>query len=182
MQWVRRSLVGMIAILAIIMDAPIWYLLTRIGSFTGGDSFHRSALLDIAFKNLDKWWLAGMPILDTADWLPYTNNFTAAVDMTNHFLIFGITAGLGSMFLFVALLTQGFKNLGRAMGTIRSGRHTVNELEYLFWGIAVMLLVHVVNFFGISYWDQSNIVWFMHLAIVASLSESIIRFGTKENA
>jgi hypothetical protein len=181
MQFVRRSFVGMIVLLAIIMEAPIWYLLTRIGNFAGGDSFHRSALLDVAYKNLDKWWLAGMPIHDTAGWLPYTNNFTGAVDMTNHFLIFGITAGLGSMFLFVALLTQGFKNLGRAMVIIRSGRHTGNELEYFFWGIAVMLWVHVVNFFGISYWDQSNVVWFMHLAIVASLSETIIRFGTKEN-
>jgi hypothetical protein len=182
MRWVRRSLVGTIVLLGIIMKAPIWYLLTRIGNIAGGDSFHRAVLLDVAFQNLDKWWLAGMRTLDTASWLPYTNSSTGAVDMTNHFLVLGITAGLGSMFLFVVLLTLEFKNLGRALAIIRSGGHTENNLEYLYWGLGVMLGVHVVNLFGITYWDQSNVVWFMHLAAIASLTETIIQSRAKKNS
>jgi hypothetical protein len=172
MRWVRRASVAFIALLALAMKAPIWYLLSRISDITGGDGYHRSVLLDVAFQNLDIWWLAGMRLLDTSKWLPYTNTNTGAVDMTNNFLVFGITAGLGSMLLLIALLIQGFKHIGQALALLRSRGD--KELEYLYWGLGVMLGVHLFNWFGITYWDQSNLLWFMHLAVVSSLSHEII--------
>ena len=179
MRWVRRCLACCLVLLAIMMKAPIWYLLARIGNVTGGDGWHRAAFLDVAFQNLDKWWLAGMRALDTANWLPYTNYNTGAIDMTNHFLVFGITAGLGPMILMVVLLTQGFKHIGKALAVSRSlNTYDGKELEYLYWGFGVMLLVHLCNWFGITYWDQSNLLWFMHLAVISSLTEKILKSET----
>jgi hypothetical protein len=173
MRWVRRGSVVFIGLLALSMKAPIWYLLSRISDITGGDGYHRSALLDVAFQNIDKWWFAGMRLLDTSRWLPYTNTNTGAVDLTNNFLVFGITAGLGSMLLLMALLTVGFKLLGEALAILRTRGE--QHVEYVLWGLGVTLGVHLFNWFGITYWDQSNLLWFMHLAFIASLTDSVMR-------
>jgi len=166
---VRTGSVVAVVGLALVMNAPIWYIFGRISAITGGDGFHRSALLDAAFRNLDRWWLNGMPMIDTAQWLPYTNTHTGAVDMTNHFLVFAITAGLGALLLLLALLTQGFRSLGKALAAVRSGEVS-GEKEYILWGLGVTISVHLFNWFGISYWDQTNAIWFLHLALVSSLS------------
>ena len=86
---IRRGLVAVLLILALTMKAPIWYLLAHISSVTGGDGFHRAILIDIAFQNLGKWWLVGMPLRETTGWLPYNNVYTGHVDITNTFLQFG---------------------------------------------------------------------------------------------
>jgi hypothetical protein len=171
---VRVAIVVVLMALTAAMNAPIWYILARISSITGGDGFHRSALLDVAFQNLDQWWLAGMPVLATARWLPYTNTSTGAVDMTNNFLVFGIAAGLGAVLLLVALVTKAFGSLGSAMAALRE-RSADSPEERILWGLGVMVGVHLFNWFGITYWDQSNAVWFLHLALVSSLASSVTR-------
>lgn len=170
MQTVRRVLVAMTITLSMVMNAPIWYLLARISDITGGDGYHRAVLLDVGFKNLDRWWLAGMPAIETGSWLPYTNTLTGAVDMTNNFLSFGVTSGLGAMLLLIALLTVAFGQLGRRMVAVRSDPTSGQYVEPLYWGLGVMLGVHTFNWFGITYWDQSNAVWFLHLALIGSLT------------
>lgn len=37
--------------------------------------------------------------------------------------------------------------------------------------MGVMLAAHVTNWFGISYWDQTYVLWFMQLAAITNLSE-----------
>lgn len=160
--------------LALVMKAPIWYLLARISNITGGDGHHRAVLLDVATKNLDQWWLAGMPARDTGPWLPYTNTTTGAVDITNNFLSFGVNAGLGAVILLIALLTIAFSQLGRAMAMLRTGRPDQHSQEPLYWGLGVMLGVHLFNWFGITYWDQSSAVWFLHLAMIGSLCHVVL--------
>lgn len=171
MRLVRWGLLATLVMLAMIMNAPIWYVLARISDITGGDGYHRAVLLDIAFKNLDRWWLAGMPAIETGSWLPYTNTTTGAVDMTNNFLSFGVSAGLGALLLLVALLTVAFSQVGRTMSALRSGDDSTDlDVEPLYWGLGVMLSVHAFNWFGITYWDQTNAVWFLHLALIGSLA------------
>jgi hypothetical protein len=124
----------------------------------------------VAFQNLDKWWLAGMPLRDTSHWLPYTNSLTGVVDMTNNFLSFGVTAGLGAVFLYVALLTVAYKALGSAMGRLREEPSPDENVEPIYWGLGVAVTVHIVNWFGITYWDQTSSLWYLHLAIIGSLA------------
>jgi hypothetical protein len=174
MKLVRYGLVGLLALSAISMKAPIWYLLARFSDLTGGDGYHRSYLMDISFQNLDKWWLAGMAIADTKGWFAYINNTTGGADMTNQYLVWGMTAGLGAMALFILVLKRAFSNLGKALAILRSKDQSARDEEYLFWGLGVMLAVHVVNWFSIPYFDQSAFLWLMELAIIANLTTTIM--------
>lgn len=170
MQWIRGGLLASVVVLALVMKAPIWYVLARVSAITGGDGYHRAVLLDIGFRNLDRWWLAGMPLRETAKWLPYTNTATGNVDMTNNFLQFGVTAGLGAVFLLIFLLVVAFSLLGRALSVVRTAPRKDEALEPLYWGLGVMLGVHILNWFGITYWDQTYTFWFMQLAAISGLA------------
>jgi hypothetical protein len=179
MREVRWGIVGGIALTALVMKAPIWYLIARISDITGGSGWHRSYLIDMAFQHLDKWWLAGMPITDTRDWFPYILITTGGADITNQFLSFGLNAGLGAIALFILLLTRAFSGLGEALASVRSNCRKPSETEFLLWGFGVMLLVHIVNWFGITYFDQIHVVWFMQLATISGLSETRAEAGSK---
>ena len=74
------------------------------------------------------------------------------------------------MFLVIAMLSVSFIGLGRKMQTLRGQLSPGARVEPLYWGLGVMLNVHIVNWFGITYWDQSNAVWFLHLAMIGSLA------------
>jgi hypothetical protein len=170
---VRRILVGMIVFLVLVMKAPIWYLIARLSSLSGGTGWHRARLIDVAFTNLDQWWLAGMEIERTKDWLPYALGITGGADITNNFLAFGLHAGLLAMGLLIVLLIRTFRTLGHALAIVRCAS-TSKETEYLLWGLGCVLLVHVVTWFGITYFDQIYVVWFMQLAAISSISHTFI--------
>jgi hypothetical protein len=165
---VRRGLLFILILLALFMKSPIWYLPAKVSALTGGGGWHRSYLLDMAVRSLDKWWLAGMSIKETKDWFPYVLVITGGADITDQYLSFGISAGLGAVVLFVLLLTLCFKGIGKALKFVRSRSI---ECEMMFWGLGVMLFMHIVNWFGVCYFDQIHMVWFMQLAAISSLSQ-----------
>lgn len=167
---VRRSLVVLIVLLALVMKSPIWYLPARISSITGGDGWHRSYLMQMAISHIDKWWVAGMPILETRDWFPYYVA-SGGADITNIFISFGITGGILSIILFIYLLTKTYQNLGKALAAVRFEHSPLIRDEYLLWGLGVMLFVHIVTWLGITYFDQFYVIWFMQLAAISSISE-----------
>jgi hypothetical protein len=172
MRSIRIALVALTISAALLMKDPIWYLIARLGSFTGGDAYHRARLIDIAFQNLDKWWLGGMPLRETAGWMPYNNTLTGYVDLTNTFLQFALTTGLGSLFLLIALLVTAFRRLGRTLSSCRhDDRGPDSRSEHLLWGLGGVLFVHIVNWYAIAYWDQTIAVWFLHLALIGSVTD-----------
>src|ERR1035438_2408756 len=54
MQLFRRGLGALILLLALVMKAPVWYLLARITALTGGSGWHRSYLIDVAFRSEER--------------------------------------------------------------------------------------------------------------------------------
>lgn len=174
MQWVRLALVVTIIVLAMVMKAPVWYLMARISSIFGGDGSHRAELLSVSFYFFEKWWLAGMPLSQTAGWLPYNNSTTGYVDMTNTFLLFGVNAGVGAVGLLVALLYVTYSQLGIAMGEVRKQKPPIVGIEQIYWGLGSLLTIHIFTWFSITYWDQMNSVFFLHLAIISSLTGNVI--------
>jgi hypothetical protein len=168
---VRRLTVGLVIVLGLVMKAPIWYLPAKLSDLTGGGGWHRSYLLDMAIKNLGKWWLAGMAIIETKDWMPYTLAVSGGADITNQYLAFGLTAGLGAVALFITLLVRSFKVVGQSLRVAHARFPTTPEDEYLIWGLGATLLAHVSNFFGVCYFDQVYVVWFMLLAIISGLTK-----------
>jgi hypothetical protein len=172
MSLVRRSLVGLILCLALIMKAPIWYLPDRLSSITGGSGWHRSYLMDVTMRHFDKWWLAGMPISETKGWFAYNVLATGAADITNQYLSFGINAGVVAIVLLIVTLTRSFRSLGKRLAAVSIGSSEARQTEFVLWGLGVMLTVHIVNWLAVTYFDQSYVVWFMQLAAISNCSQT----------
>jgi len=169
MRIVRRGGLVLIAAVALVMKAPIWYLPTHF-SF-GGDAWHRSYLMEVAMQHIGEWWLWGMPIAKTIDWFPYTLGASDQADITNAFISFGMAAGLTAIVLFVWLLTEAFRSIGKKLLKIRLASSHPCEIEYLLWGLGVMLAGHVANFTAITYFDQFYVIWLMQLAFISNLTD-----------
>jgi hypothetical protein len=173
MRQVRWSLLAGLGLLALVMKAPVWYLLDRVSDLTGGTGWHRAYLIDVAVRHLGQWWLAGMPIRDTQNWFFYTIGVTGGADITNQFLWFGIMAGLGAIVLLIVVVARGFSTVGRAMAAVRRAGAQLRPVEFMLWGLGVLLTVHVVNWFGISYFDQIYVVWLLQLAAISAAASYI---------
>jgi hypothetical protein len=170
MRAVRWGIVGSICVAAILMKAPVWYLISHVSNVTGGDGWHRAYLMEVSFKNLGKWWLAGISMADTWDWFPYALADNEA-DITNQFIAFGLTAGLGAMALFILVLTRAFRALGNAMKALREASPQPAEAEYFLWGLGALLAAHIINWIGITYFDQTYVFWFAQLAAISTLTD-----------
>lgn len=173
MSTVRASIIGMLILLALTMKAPLWFLPAKISDLTGGDGWHRSYLMDIAFRHFHQWWLTGMSVLETKSWFPYMV-VTGGADLINYYLDFGIAAGVAATGLLCFLLVRAFSYLGRALEAIRSGTPVCYETEFLLWALGVVVLIHVFNWFGLVYFDQYYAVFFMQLATLSTLSHRCI--------
>jgi len=112
-----------------------------------------------------------MPIEATQNWFAYYIHGTGGADITNQFLSYGIAAGLGSMGLFIFLLIRALISLGAAQQALRDSLEAPSMNEYFLWGLGVMIIVHIFNWIGINYFDQTYAIWYLQLAAVAALTE-----------
>jgi hypothetical protein len=168
---VRRGMVVGLILLALVMKAPVWFIFDRVSNITGGDGYHRSVLIDAAVRDLGKWWLAGMSFHETSGWFAYTLS-SGVADITNQYVGFGIQAGVGSIALFILLFRRAFGNIGTALATVWSAPEPANGADYLLWSLGVTLVVHLVDWFGITYFDQMYLVWSMQIGAIATLSQT----------
>jgi hypothetical protein len=167
---IRRVGLIFIGVLALVMNAPIWYLPAKLSVISGGDGWHRSYLVDVALHHIGEWLLWGMPMSKTSDWFSYTLAINNEADITNQFIAFGLTSGFAAIALFVCLLVKAFRSLGKTLAEIRMLPFRGPDDEYLLWGLGVMLSAHVSNFFSISYFDQFYVIWFMQMAFISTLT------------
>lgn len=115
-----------------------------------------------------------MRVAATNEWFAYLLP-SGQADLCSAIVGYGIAAGVGAVILFFALLTQAFKALGAGMAHTGSDEGPPDGPEYLLWGLGVMLSVHVFNWLGITYFDQTKVYWFMQLASISSLSGPFMR-------
>ena len=150
---VRWGFAGLLVCLHMVMKAPVWHLITRIS--ISGSAYHRFALIDQTIRHFSQWWLVGTRNNGAWGWDMW--------DTANQYVSDAVDGGLLSLVLFIALLVYGFKYLGNARRAA-----TDKKQELFFWSLAVALFVHVVSFFGISYWDQSIVGWYALLAFISA--------------
>lgn len=144
-----------------IMKAPIWYIFARLGYLMGGTGIHRSLLIDASIKHFGEWWLIGTNY--TAHWLPWRlPTDPNMIDITNQYLLIGITTGLLPMVLFITAIVFSFKYVG-------FGVKNSNDLAFFFWVFGSSLFAHVVTFFSIAYFDQSIVFFYMLLAQISNI-------------
>ena len=168
---IRRALFVLAVLVMFVMKAPIYYFPAKVSSITGGDGWHRSYLMEVSVRDLHKWWLAGMPLSETAEWFPYTNFGTGFADITNQFVSVGLSSGLPAMLLFMLLLIVAFVEVRKILkfaGTVH--KREESGTQYITWGLGSVLIMHISNWLGIIYFDQTYVIWYLHLAMVGSLS------------
>jgi hypothetical protein len=124
--------------------------------------------MDQAWNHMGMWWLAGMESKDTADWFPYVLSVVQGADVTNEYLMFGLRAGLVALVLLIALLTKAFGRLGDTLKEVRRRSSEASADEGALWGLGVALFVHAVSWLGVGYFDQSYVIWILHIAAIAA--------------
>lgn len=158
MRGVRWALAISIVALHLVMKAPVWHLISRVSAVGGSTSYFRYLLLDSFINRFSEW--APLGVDSTAHW------FWGAQDLTNYYVAQGVGGGLATVALFVAIIVAGFGGMGlawRRFGNNKAGLA-------LAWALGVSLLVHVFNFFGVSYFGTITGLWYLTLGAMGSLS------------
>ena len=162
---IRRFSVTSIVVLGLLMNAPIWYLIAKVGRISGGTGWHRSYLIDQAVKRIDEWWLIGSSY--TAHWAinPYTILAVDPdnMDITNHYIRQALQGGLLGLMLFIWILVCCFRLVGRG----RRAREGAYMAPLLVWAFGVALAAHCAAFMSVHYFDQVLIFWVWPVTVVA---------------
>jgi len=168
MRFFRRGVVVLIVGLAMVMNAPVWFLIGKISGLTGGGGYYRSYLIDEFVRHFSQWWLIGTS---------YTANWAGAgigevlvanpnmVDITNHYIAQGVEGGIVGLGFFLAMIVACFKIVGRFV----RGETEPPVGRILLWAFGACLAAHCTAFISISYFDQINVFWLWLLAVIATM-------------
>jgi hypothetical protein len=160
------KIVGIYIVLAVLMKAPVYYLIARVDIIGGSTGHHRARLIEQGIAHLNEWWLVGTDY--TRHWMP-----TGVIwspdhsDITNHYLHLGVVGGLLSMILFIFILRLGFVLVGRSLRF--TGVHS--DWGFAVWCLGSALFAHTITFVSVSYFDQSIVFLYLLLGAIGSLGE-----------
>ena len=156
MRPIRWGIVVTLVSLHMVMKAPVWQLIARVDLIGGSSSDHRYQLVNQCIRHFQDWWLYG--VKDTGVW------GWGMWDTANQYVSVADSTGLLPLILFVAILVYGF----RYMGTARRVWTETKNMSLYAWSLGAAMFANTVAFFGISYWDQTQVVWYTFLAILAT--------------
>lgn len=166
MKRVRWGIVLSLIGLQLVMKAPVWFLIARIDLTGGSSSYHRADLVDQFINHFSNWWLIGTN--DNADW------GLDMFDVQNQFVNVGQTGGLLAFIAFILVFVRSYARLGNARKIIDGNK----DREWMLWIVGVTLFSLTVGFFGVNFFDQSRIGFFLLLAIICAVTRRILE--TKE--
>lgn len=149
------AVVGLIG-MQMAMNAPVWFLIKRVGGSIGGSGYHRAMLIDTFVRHFSDWWLLGTR--DNASW-----GFDMW-DVDNAYVAAGLGGGLLTFLLFITLIVLLFRQTGQARIMARG----TPSHERFVWAVGCCLFANVVGFFGIVYFDQSVVIWLSVLALIVA--------------
>jgi hypothetical protein len=157
MRLIRWGLALMLVSLHLVMKAPVWQLISRIDLAGGSSSDHRYQILNQCILHFSDWALIGTK--DFGSW-----GF-GLWDLGNQYVFVADTAGFIPLVAFMAMIVFGFKYVGRA----RKASNGDKKQQLLAWALGASLFSNVVSFFGISYFDQTIVVWYGLLAMISAV-------------
>lgn len=149
--------------LHLVMKAPVWALIARIDLIGASSSYHRYMLVDQCIRHFGDWWLVG--VKETASW------GWDMWDLANQYVAVAATSGLLPLIFFAAILTFGFKYLGNA----RKAAEGEPRQELFIWAFCAALFANCVAFFGISFFDQTMVSWYLLLAMICVVTSGAAR-------
>lgn len=154
MKWIRWSIVATLAILAVVMNAPVWFVIAHVDVVGGSGGYDRAFLIDMCIRHMRDWWLFGTN--QNGSW-----GFDMW-DMSDQFVAEAETGGLITIICFIAIISKCFGRLGTMRKRVRP------KEQWLLWCLGATMLAHIFAYFGVAYWDQSQIWWFTFLAMVSA--------------
>jgi hypothetical protein len=155
MRFLRWGLALALVGLHLVMHGPVWSLIEKIDVTGSSSSYHRYMLLDNCIRHFGDWWLLG--VKNYASWGDFM------WDLSNQYVAYALTGGLVTVALFVATISRSFGRLG----TARKQKENCRDAWFL-WCLGAALFGHVVAYFGIGYFDQTQVAWFALLAIICA--------------
>jgi hypothetical protein len=167
MRSLRWGIVFMVLGLAMVMRAPVWFIIARV-DFVGGHGWDRAALIDAAVRHFSDWWLLGTK--SNANWGADT------WDACNQFVYEATSGGLATFIVFVAILSRAFGMIGTARKRVEGGRRQ----EWFFWCLGAALYSNVMGFWGIDYFDVIRVWWYIFLAMIPAATLAAHASITKE--
>ena len=171
MRLFRWGLVVTLVGLHLSMKAPVWALLNRVAVIGSSTAYHRYILLDNFIRRFGEWWLCGSTGAAHWGW--------GLQDITNQYVLVGLNGGLLTLVFFVLMIAYAFRAAGAAA---KAERRRGASAEFLCWALGCALFVHVVSFFGVSYFDQINLVWYLLLALISTAWCDALRLRRKRKA
>jgi hypothetical protein len=152
--------VAMISALHIVMNAPVWHLMSRVNVFYGSTGWHRFYLFDQFVKNIGEWFLLGCRSVE--HWGVYKG------DVTNQYVLEGVRGGALTLAIFIIMMVQAVRITG-ICSIISRNRKT----RILYWGFCVSILGHCVSFWGVSYFGQIMMLLFFTLTIASFAADRL---------
>lgn len=161
MRILRWGLVFGIGALALAMKAPVWFVIARIDLTGSSSGYHRAVIIDQFIRHFFDWWLVGVRSTGAWGWDLW--------DVQNTFVNVGESGGLAALVCLILLICRCFSRIGNA-------RKAAADLQQQFclWCVGAALFANIMAFFGIYYYDQSKVGWFMLLAIVSAVTVPIL--------
>lgn len=159
MRLLRWTILGVLVSIQIAWANPVWALLARVKVFGGSTGWYRYWLLDNFIRHIDEWGLLG--IRSTAGW------GRGLWDVTDAYVRIGVDGGLITLVVFVMIIAESYKLVGHT--TTRMNSHPAAQKAV--WTLGAALTGHAAGFFGVNYWDQNMVVWYLLLAIIAGSPE-----------
>jgi hypothetical protein len=158
MRTVRWAVLSVLVALHLVMKAPVWALIARIDLTGGSSGYHRFELVNQTIYRFGEWWLIGTTNQANWGWDMWDNIDWYVAQCTG--------GGLLTLILFVAVLVYAFKKIGKSRQAAEMAGNKTNE--FFIWTLGATLFSNAVTFIGVSYFDQSIVVWLLFLAIVCA--------------
>jgi hypothetical protein len=163
--------------LHMIMKAPVWFLMARLGEQIGGGGWHRAEIITQAVTHFNEWWLIGTTY--TAHWMPNVLPINPnMIDITNQFIFEGVGGGIWRMGAFIIIIIICFRELGKSNLILKD---QPIDLRIFSWSLGAALFAHIMSFMSVAYFDQIIVFWYLLLAII-SVFISTINIPTKSEA
>lgn len=165
---VRWGIVIVIVALAIAMNAPVWFVISHINVIGGSGGYDRAFLIDTCIRHFKEWWLIGTN--QNGNW-GYD-----MWDMSDQFVAEAETGGIVTLVCFIAIIAKCFGRLGAARKRVKP------KQQWLFWCLGSVMLAHIFAYFGVAYWDQTQIWWLAFLAMICAVTVPLKSFKTEKIA
>jgi hypothetical protein len=154
MRFVRWGIVVTIAALAFVMNAPVWFVIAHINVIGSSGGYDRAFLIDTCMRHIWDWWLIGTN--QNGNW-GYD-----MWDLSDQFVAEAEMGGLFTLICFITIIAGCFSRLGKTRKPVEP------KEQWLLWCLGSVMLANIFAFFGVAYWDQTQIWWFAFLAMISA--------------